>query len=101
VEDNVHAVQPHTPLASVNARIAAFVAILIGGALGGVIGYSTTNKLCSGSCTVPNGLGMIVGTTVAALGVAVIATLALRASTEWPDDQPHAAPNRSRRNDSA
>ena len=74
---------PESALPSVEARAAAFVAILVGGGLGGLIGHSFVRLQCDGSCTVPNGLGMVVGTLVGALGVAVVAVLTLRAFGEW------------------
>ena len=70
-------------LPSPSARVLAFLAILVGGGLGGAIGYASIALQCHGSCSVPNGLGALVGSSVAGLGTAVIAVLALRAMTEW------------------
>lgn len=66
------------------ARIVAFVAILAAGAAGGFIGYSVTDLQCGDGCsTAVPGVGGLVGATIAAVGVAVVAMLALRAMAEW------------------
>jgi len=70
-------------LPSVAARALAFAAILVAGVSGGLIGYAVVRVQCKGDCAVPNGLGEFVGAVVAAAGVAVIATLVLRAMGEW------------------
>jgi ABC-type Co2+ transport system permease subunit len=70
-------------LPSTGARILAFVAILLAGACGGVIGYAFVSLQCDGDCTVQRGLGAVVGALIGAIGVAVVATLALRAMGEW------------------
>jgi ABC-type Co2+ transport system permease subunit len=70
-------------LPSVGARVLGFVAILIAGLCGGVIGYAFTDLQCSGDCTVQRGIGALVGAVVGAAGVAVVVTLALRAMGEW------------------
>ncbi|MGH9187940.1 MAG: hypothetical protein ACRD0U_19365 [Acidimicrobiales bacterium] len=67
----------------VGARVLAFVAIMVGGACGGFIGYAIVDLQCTGSCTVPKGIGMIAGATAGAIGVAVVAVLVLRAMAEW------------------
>jgi hypothetical protein len=74
-------------LPSTGARVLAFVAILVAGACGGVIGYAFTDLQCSGDCTVQRGLGGLIGALVGAIGVAVVATLALRAMGEWRNIQ--------------
>ena len=65
------------------ARVLAFVAILVAGFCGGVIGYAFVDLQCSGDCTVQTGVGALVGALIGAVGVAVVATLALRAMGEW------------------
>jgi hypothetical protein len=65
------------------ARVAAFVAIVLAGVCGGVIGYAFMDLQTEGDATVLAGLGMVVGALVGAVGVAVVATLALRAMGEW------------------
>jgi hypothetical protein len=66
------------------ARIVAFVSILAAGAAGGFIGYAVTDIQCHNDCSaaVP-GIGGLIGGVVAAVGVAVVAVLALRAMAEW------------------
>lgn len=70
-------------LPSVRARIIAFAAIIAGGIIGAVIGYRFMTLQCTGSCSVPQGLGMTTGTLVGAIGFAVISVLSLRAVAEW------------------
>lgn len=72
-----------TALPSTGARVLAFVAILVAGFCGGVIGYAFVDLQCSGGCTVQAGIGALVGAVGSAVGVAVVATLALRAMGEW------------------
>ena len=91
-------------LPSRGARLLAFASILVGGLCGGLIGFSVTRLECVGDCTTNKSVGALVGAVVGALGVAVIAVLALRAMGEWKtiqerDAQP--ASNESRRNPSA
>lgn len=82
--------RPLSALPSPGARAAAFVAILLGGLAGGLIGYALVNLQCSGSCGVPLGLGAFTGAAVAAVGTAVIAVLVLRAVGEWRELQDRA-----------
>ena len=70
-------------LPSTGARALAFVSILLAGACGGIIGYAFVDLQCDGDCTVQRGLGAITGALIGAIGVAVVATLALRAMGEW------------------
>lgn len=70
-------------LPSVGARVLAFALILLAGTAGGFIGYSFVDLQCEGDCTVPNGLGGLVGALIGAVGVAVVTVLALRAMGEW------------------
>lgn len=70
-------------LPSTRARILAYVAILLGGLAGGVIGYALVDVLCDGDCGLPLGLGIFVGSTVTAGGTAIVAVLVLRALGEW------------------
>jgi hypothetical protein len=72
-----------TALPSTGARVLAFVAILVAGFCGGVIGYAFTDLQCEGDCTVQTGIGGLTGAIVGAVGVAIVATLALRAMGEW------------------
>ena len=72
-----------TSLPSTGARVLAFVAILVGGASGGLVGYGFADLQCSGDCGVITGLAGLVGAVVGAVGVGVVAVLALRAMGEW------------------
>lgn len=70
-------------LPSVRARVLAFLAILVAGVCGGLIGSSFVALQCDGECATPRGLGFLIGAVVAAGGVAVVAVLTLRAMGEW------------------
>jgi hypothetical protein len=61
----------------------AFAAILIAGICGALIGWSFVDLQCHGDCTVPDGAGSVIGAILAAVGVAVVAVLVLRAMGEW------------------
>jgi hypothetical protein len=67
----------------VAARALAFAAIIVAGVCGGLIGYAVVKVQCEGDCATPDGLGAFFGAVTAAGGVAVIATLVLRAMGEW------------------
>lgn len=62
----------------------AFLSIIAAGAAGGFIGYAVTDLQCHDECSsaIP-GIGGLVGATVTAVGVSVVAMLALRAMGEW------------------
>ena len=70
-------------LPSRGARALAFVAIIVAGICGGLIGYAIVNVQCKGSCATPEGAGALTGALIAAGGVAVVAVLVLRAMGEW------------------
>lgn len=72
-----------TAIPSRTARALAFAAIVVAGLCGGLIGYSFVDLQCSGGCTVQTGFGVLGGALVGAIGVAIVATLALRAMGEW------------------
>lgn len=61
----------------------AFVAILLGGLAGGVIGYTLVRLQCDGECAAQRGLGAFVGSILAAMGMSIVAVLVLRATGEW------------------
>jgi hypothetical protein len=61
----------------------AFLAIVVAGVAGGLIGYAFVKLQCHGNCTTPDGLGALVGGGLAAGGVAIVAVLTLRAMGEW------------------
>jgi hypothetical protein len=73
-----------TSLPSRGARILAFLAILVGGLCGGLIGYGVTDLQCGeDGCTgLAGGFGLL-GAAIGAVGVGVVAVLALRAMGEW------------------
>ena len=81
--------RPLSALPSPAARVTAFVAILLGGLAGGLIGFALVNLQCTGSCGVPSGLGAFAGAVLAAAGTAVVAVLVLRAVGEWRELQDH------------
>jgi hypothetical protein len=74
---------PLSALPSPAARAVAFVAILVGGVAGGLIGFGFAELQCTGDCTLPAAIGAAIGAVLAAAGTAVIAVLVLRAMGEW------------------
>ncbi len=76
---------PLSALPPPKARFAAFVAILLGGFAGGLIGYTLVELQCHGTCATQRGLGALVGAIIAALGMSVVAVLVLRALGEWKE----------------
>ena len=106
--------RPYSPTAlpSTGARFLAFLAILVGGLCGGLIGWSVTDLQCGGNeativvdrdnptstsivdpadagdddCTAWNGAGGLLGAALGAGGTAVVAVLVLRAMAEWRKD---------------
>jgi len=75
--------RPLSALPSPGARVAAFIAILVGGAAGGLIGYTLVHLQCHGDCALPLGIGTFAGAVLAALGMSIVAVLVLRAVGEW------------------
>ena len=75
--------RPLSALPSPLARGIAFAAIVVAGVCGALIGWSFVDLQCEGDCTTPGGIGALVGGVSAALGVAVVAVLTLRAMGEW------------------
>ena len=75
--------RPLSALPSVGVRVAAFAAICLSGLAGALIGASLVSLQCDGDCGVPVGLGLLVGALVAAVGMAVVAVLVMRALGEW------------------
>ena len=74
---------PPSGLPSVQARVLAFLAIVVAGVCGALIGFAFVRLQCHGSCSTPKAMGALVGGTFAAGGVAVVAVLTLRAMGEW------------------
>lgn len=65
------------------ARLLAFGSIVLGGAAGGFIGWAFVDLQCTGDCTLAAGGAGLVGAVGAAIGVGIVAVLALRAMSEW------------------
>jgi hypothetical protein len=78
---------PMSALPSPAARAAAFIAILIAGLAGGLIGYSLVRLQCDGDCALPEGIGILVGAVATAAGMSIVAVLVLRALGEWREIQ--------------
>lgn len=74
---------PLSAIPSVGTRIAAFAAIIVAGFAGGLIGYSLVEIQCEGDCAIPIGLGLLSGAVIAAIGMAIVAVLVMRAIGEW------------------
>ena len=70
-------------LPSTGARILAFVAILVAGLCGGLIGYAFVDMQSDGDDALWAGIGGLVGAVVFAVGVGIVAVLAMRAMGEW------------------
>lgn len=70
-------------LPPVRARAVAFLAILVGGVCGLLIGLSLVSIQCEGSCATAEGVGALTGGVLGAGGVAIVAVLVLRAMGEW------------------
>ncbi len=65
------------------ARALAFIAILIGGLAGALIGYALVDVQTDNASSVLLGLGILFGSVLSAGGTAVVAVLVLRALGEW------------------
>jgi hypothetical protein len=70
-------------LPSVGIRVAAFASILIAGLAGAFIGFSLVELQCEGDCGLPTGVGLLTGALIAAIGMAVVSVLVMRAVGEW------------------
>jgi hypothetical protein len=70
-------------LPSPAARAGAFLAILLGGLAGGLIGYAFVDLQCDDGCATAAATGAWITAVGAAAGTAVIAVLTLRAMGEW------------------
>jgi hypothetical protein len=75
------AVGPQSELPSVTARVLAFLAIFVGAAAGGLIGYAFGDL--GGFEGAGKGAVTLLAALVGAGGVAVVAVLTLRALGEW------------------
>jgi hypothetical protein len=72
---------PQMPTRS--AYLLAFASVVIAGLFGGIIGYGLADVGCTGDCEGAKLLGTVVGSTIAAGGVGIVAVLVLRAMAEW------------------
>lgn len=72
-----------TALPSTGARILAFGAILVAGVCGGLIGYAFVDVQCEGDCTAAAGATGVITAIAFAVGVGIVAVLAMRAMSEW------------------
>ena len=77
--------RPLSALPSRLARALAFLAIVVGGAAGGVIGWAFV--AIQSDSALWQAVGAAIGATGAAAGTAVIAVLVLRAMGEWRAQQ--------------
>jgi vacuolar-type H+-ATPase subunit I/STV1 len=75
--------RPLSALPSPLARILAFVAILVAGLAGALIGYALVDIQYENASDVALGLGLLAGAIISAGGTAVVAILVLRAIGEW------------------
>lgn len=65
------------------AFLLAFSSVVVAGLFGGIIGYGLADVGCTGDCEGSKLLGTLIGSTVAAGGVGIVAVLVLRAMAEW------------------
>lgn len=72
---------------SVAARVLAFGSIVFAGAAGGFIGWAFVDLQCEGDCTLVAGVTALIVAVLTAVGVGVVAVLALRALSEWSSQQ--------------
>ncbi len=75
--------RPTSALPSRAARFAAFAAVLVAGVCGGLIGWAVTDVSCGGECDTLAGTAGVLTALGAAVGVAIVAVLTLRAMGEW------------------
>lgn len=79
--------RPLSALPSRLARLLGFLAILVAGAAGGLIGWALVDVQCTGDCATSTSVGGLIGAVVAAAGTAVVVVLVLRAMGEWRELQ--------------
>jgi hypothetical protein len=65
------------------AFLLAFSSVVVAGLFGGIIGYGLADVGCTGDCEGSKLLGTLIGSTLAAGGVGIVAVLVLRAMAEW------------------
>ncbi len=93
---NLEAPQPAVADPPPTARVIAFAAILVGGLLGGLVGYGIGDVLYPDSLWAAG--GAVAGALTGAVGLGVLVNLTLRAMNEWEsvshpesDAEPHGA----------
>ncbi|TMK58489.1 MAG: hypothetical protein E6G60_15695 [Actinobacteria bacterium] len=70
-------------LPSRGAYVFAFLATVLGGVFGGIIGFGLADIDCTGNCGPSKIIGTVVGALIGAVGVGVVSVLVLRAMSEW------------------
>lgn len=70
------------------AYLLAFLSVVVSGLFGGTIGYGLVDISCEGGCGLAAVAGALIGATIAAGGVGIIAVLVLRAMSEWKRNPP-------------
>ena len=65
------------------ARAMAFIAILVGGCAGALIGYALADIQSHNATAIAHGIGILIGAVASAGGTAIVAVLVLRAIGEW------------------
>ncbi len=65
------------------AFLLAYLGVVLAGLFGGAIGYGLVNVSSSGGTAAEKAIGALVGAVIAAVGVGIVAVLALRAMAEW------------------
>ena len=79
---DVRVPEPINASPPLQARVLALAGVLLGGALGGLIGYGL-GDLLSGGDAVMAAVGFLIGAIGCAIGVGIIVSLTLRAMNEW------------------
>ncbi|HJM21159.1 MAG TPA: hypothetical protein QF409_04170 [Acidimicrobiales bacterium] len=74
-----------TALPSVTARVLAFSAVMVASICGGLMGFAVGSLQWSESRSAWIFVAGAAGSALAALGVAVVSVLVLRAMSEWAD----------------
>lgn len=80
---SLQSAQQLTALPSPMARGLAFFSILLGGILGGLIGYGFVNVSNPRASSTARAVATSIGSILVAMGTAVLAVLVLRAMGEW------------------
>jgi TRAP-type C4-dicarboxylate transport system permease small subunit len=79
------------------AYLLAFIAVVVGGLFGGIIGYGLVDVSSADASTTSKLVATFIGSVFAAGGVGIVAVLVLRAMAEWkrnPNPRPQ-GPRRS------